>query len=396
MIPRLREVFNARYTPEKYRRLLQSVDERCGTHIEFRISETPCFIPRALAEEMASTGADLIRQLAESPGYRTASEVSIPPEYDVPGESERPLFASVDFGLVRGSDGGLHPKLVEIQGFPSLYAFQPEFSEAYRQAYALDPTLPFLLSGLDCDAYHALLRRAILGNENPENVVLLELKPLEQKTRADFLLTEKLCGIRTVCITEVEKDGRQLYYREGGRRIPIRRIYNRAIVDELKRTGAKLAFSFRDTLDVEWAGHPNWFFRMSKFSIPHLRHRAVPRTRFLDRVEQWPEDLENYVLKPLYSFAGLGVKVGPERADLDSIPPEKRGEYILQERMRFESAVLTPHGPTQAEIRVMYIWLEKLTPCTCIVRMGRGKMMGVDHNRDLEWVGASAAFFRAA
>ncbi len=395
MLPRLREEFNARWTPEKYRSFLERVDSACGTKIKFRISETPCFFPPPLIEEMAATGAELTLQLVENPGYQTASIASIPREFDVPGESARPLFVCVDFGVVRNAKGRLEPKLVEIQAFPSLYAFQLTLAECFRDAYGLDAGLTFLLSGLDADSYRRLVRRAIVGEEDPENVVLLEIKPLEQKTLPDFLLTERMCGIRTVCITEVEREGRQLFYRHAGRRIHIRRIYNRAIVDELKRSGVALPFSFRDELDVKWAGHPNWFFRISKFSIPHLRHPAVPRTRFLDRIQSWPENLENYVLKPLFSFAGLGVIVGPSRADLEAIPVEKRSEYILQERMRFEPVIATPHGPTQAEVRVMYIWLEKLTPCICIVRMGRGKMMGVDHNRDLEWVGASAAFIPA-
>ncbi|MBI3403911.1 MAG: hypothetical protein HY046_00440 [Acidobacteria bacterium] len=392
MISALRREFNSRWTPEKYRQFLQRLDARCGTQIKFRVNETPCFFPRPLMEKMAQCGRELIVQLVENPGYKTASTSSIPPEYDVPHETDRPLFVCVDFGLVRKADGTLDPKLVEIQAFPSLYAFQAALSETYREIYTLDSNLPFLLGDLTPESYNTLVRRAILGEHKTENVVLMEIRPQEQKTLPDFLLTEKLCGIKTVCITEIEKQGRSLFYGNDGRKTPIHRIYNRAIVDELKRTGTALPFSFRDDLDVDWAGHPNWFFRISKFSIPHLRHACVPRTRFLDRIERWPDDLENYVLKPLYSFAGIGVIVGPSRTDLDAIPQDKRSDYILQERMKFEPVIETPHGLTQAEIRVMYIWEAELTPCICIVRMGRGKMMGVDHNRDLEWVGASAAF----
>jgi hypothetical protein len=282
--------------------------------------------------------------------------------------------------------------------------------EAYRATYGLDPGLKMFLDFPDADAYVRALRHAIVGSHDPANVVLLEIEPWEQKTLPDFTATEKLLGVRPVCITEVQKEGRRLFYQHEGRRIPIRRIYNRVIVDELVRKNPALPFSFRDDLDVEWAGHPNWFFRISKFSIPFLKHPAVPRSWFLDQLppafcsaglqpgspNKWPADLENYVLKPLYSFAGLGVVVGPTPADLDTIPREKRHDYLLQERMRFEPVIATPHGPTQAEIRVMYLWAgdqkDDLQVGPCIVRMGRGKMMGVDHNRDLEWVGASAAF----
>ncbi|HZU43196.1 MAG TPA: hypothetical protein VE994_11020, partial [Terriglobales bacterium] len=238
-----------------------------------------------------------------------------------------------------------------------------------------------------------LLCNAIVGDHDPENVVLMEIDPRGQKTYPDFVLTERLCGIKSVSITGIEKDGHHLYYRDDGRRIPIHRIYNRAIVDELVRKGTKLTFSFRDDLDVEWAGHPNWFFRMSKFSLPYLHHACVPKTWFLDRIADIPDDLDNHILKPLFSFAGLGIVIGPTREAIQKIPPDERSRYVLQERMRFEPIIETPAGKTQAEVRIMFIWLDELLPVLTIIRMGRGAMMGVDHNRDLEWVGASAAFY---
>jgi hypothetical protein len=259
--------------------------------------------------------------------------------------------------------------------------------------YGLDPALGFLFDGLDLDAYGKLLCRAILADQHPENVILLEIDPLEQKTLPDFILTERLCGIKTICITEILKEGNRLFYSNKGKRIPIHRIYNRAIADELKRKGKRLPFSFRDDLDVEWAGHPNWFFRISKFSIPYLRHACVPRTCFLNALDPVPDDLENYVLKPLYSYAGCGVIIQPTKEDLRAIPEGQRSKYILQERIDFEPVIETPFGATKAEVRIMYLWLEELRPVTTIVRMGRGKMMGVDYNRDMEWVGASAALY---
>ena len=392
MIPSLRDRFNREFTPEKYRAFLSALDSACGTHVKFRVSETPCFFPRSLVERLAAAAREMIRQLLDDPAYREASCAAIPAEFDVPGESPRPLFVQADFGLVRGAGGEIEPRLVEIQGFPSLYAYQALLLDAYRRSFGLDPALGGFLDFPDADSYLRELRRAILGSHDPENVVLLEIQPWEQKTLPDFTATEKLLQVRPVCVTEVKKEGRRLFYDRDGRRIPIRRIYNRVIVDELVRKNLPLPFSFRDDLDVEWAGHPNWFFRISKFSIPFLQHPAVPRSWFLDRISEWPADLDHFVLKPLFSFAGLGVIVGPTRADLNGIPAGKRGDYLLQERMRFEPVIATPHGPTQAELRIMFIWNDELKAGPVIVRMGRGKMMGVDHNRDLEWVGASAAF----
>jgi hypothetical protein len=224
-------------------------------------------------------------------------------------------------------------------------------------------------------------------------VILMEIDPAHQKTLPDFLVTEQMLGVRAVDIAAIRKEGSHLYYERGGKRVPIRRIYNRAIVDELERKDVKLAFDWRDHLDVEWAGHPNWYFRISKFSIPYLKHESVPKTWFLDQLQEIPADLENYALKPLYSFAGLGVIIAPKKEDIAAIPAEKRPYYILQERLNFEPVIETPFGGTKAEVRVMYIWLDKLTPVLTIIRMGRGLMMGVDHNKNMEWVGASAGLY---
>jgi hypothetical protein len=312
------------------------------------------------------------------------------------------MFVQVDFGLVRDGTGELHPKLVELQAFPSLYAYQPSLADAYIDVYGLqasDSRLPasgrlkYFLSEFDTSSYRQLLRRAIVGSHDPENVILMEIDPLHQKTLPDFLLTEKMLGVQTVDIVDIKKDGSRLYYERMGKRIPIRRIYNRAIVDELERKNVKLAFDWRDDLDVEWAGHPNWYFRISKFSIPYLKHASVPKTWFLDHLDEIPADLDNYALKPLYSFAGLGVVIAPTKEDIAAIPVDKRPFYILQERMHFEPVIATPFGETKAEVRVMYVWLDKLTPVTTIIRMGRGLMMGVDQNKNMEWVGASAGLY---
>jgi len=413
MIPSYRQSFNASFTQDKYERLRREMSSRCGMDVPFPMCETPCFFPRALVERMAEDGKALIRQLVENPEYRARSEASIPARFRAPNEAAHPMFIQVDFGLVRDAGGELQPKLVELQAFPSLYAYQPVLAQAYMKVYGLDSRLTYFLSELDAASYKQLLESAIVAGHDPENVVLMEVHPEEQKTLPDFLLTEKLLGIRTVCITKIHKQSRRLFYEESGKQVQIERIYNRAIVDELERKGVELPFDFRDDLEVEWAGHPNWYFRISKYSIPYLKHPSVPRTWFLDQLtgkgtdgadssagtttaavpaaNAVPADLENFVLKPLYSFAGLGVMIAPTRKDVEAIPPARRGQYILQERVDFTPVIETPYGATKVELRIMYIWLNELLPVLTIVRMGRGLMMGVDHNKGMAWVGSSAA-----
>jgi len=388
--------FNAEYTDEKYQSFLRLLEERCGTPVQFRNSETPCFFPEALIEKMAEYGRELVGQIVGNREYLDFARGYIPAEYRVPNEAAAPLFVQADFGL----DANLEPKLVEIQGFPSLYAYQPTLAQTYRDAYGIDPNLKVYLNRWDTETYNALVRKAIVGAHEAENVVLLEIEPQTQKTLPDFLLTEKYYGVRTVCVTAVKKRGNRLFYSHAGREIPIERIYNRVIVDELLRKKIVTGFDFRDDLEVEWAGHPNWYFLLSKAALPAFNHVSVPQTVLLNRLETLPANLDEWVLKPLFSFAGLGVTVSPTRAEVEAV--RNSPDYILQRKVNFVPTVETPHGLTKVEIRVMYIWDEphgsvpscaNLRAMTALIRMGRGKMMGVDHNRDMKWVGASAAFF---
>jgi hypothetical protein len=395
MIPALREAFNRDFRPETYQQLLEHLEASAGTPIAFRVSETPCFLPKALLDQMAGYGRDLVLQLVDNPEYRRASDVTVPPQYNVANESPRPMFLQVDFGLVRNAEGELEPKLVELQAFPSLYGYQPELAKQYVDSYGLPKDLGIYLGDWRHDTYQQLMRELIVRDHDPENVILLEIHPEKQKTLCDFLLTQRDLGIAIVDILKLKKHGKGLFYEKDGREIPVRRIYNRCIMDELARKEIELPFDLTQPLEVEWAGHPNWYYRISKFSIPYLKHKCVPRTWLLDQNSTVPRDNENYILKPLYSFAGLGIKFHPTQVDVDAIPADQRQHYMLQERMRFEPVIATPHGMTLAEIRIMYAWPEggDITPVLPLLRMGRGIMMGVDHNRNLEWVGGSAALW---
>jgi hypothetical protein len=399
MLQPYRDHFNANFTPAKYTDLLARLNQLTRTTIEFRVAETPCFFSRELLNELAETGATLTHQLLDNPAYLQASDQTIPEQYRVPIENPKPNFMTVDFGLVRNPDGTLSPKLVELQAFPSIFGYQDILAEQYLDTYNLDPKLQTHLSGLNHQTYWQLLRQVIVGDHDPENVVLLEIDPRHQKTLPDFHVYEDNLHIATVDIAKLRKQGNRLFYQREGREIPIHRIYNRAIVDELERKNIQLPFDYRDPLNVEWAGHPNWYFRISKFSLPYLNHPSVPKAVFLDdwfahrNLEGLPHQRESLLLKPLYSFAGKGIQFAPSDEDLNAIPPADRHLYLLQERVIFEPVIQTPHGPTQAEIRIMYLWPDggSLQPVIALVRLGRGLMMGVDHNRDRQWVGSSAA-----
>jgi len=391
LIPHLRKAFNASWTEAKYRDLVRRLETRTGATLGFPISETPCFFPQSLMRLLASTGLELVHQILDNSDAMAAADKAVPDRFKGPGAETLPTFLQVDFGLVRAADGSIQPKLVELQAFASLYGFQLAVAEAYRDAFGLPSSLTVFLDGLDAPSYHALVKDAILGDCDPAEVVLMEIEPRKQKTWPDFVVTEQIWGVRAIDVSEVYREGRRLYYRRDGKAMPIRRIYNRVIPDELERKHIQLPFGYGDDLEVEWAGHPAWYFRISKFSIPFLRHASVPETRFLDGIESLPADRDRYLLKPLFSFAGGGIIFAPTDAQIAAIPMSERKNYILQERINFTPVIETPEGPAQAEIRIMYVRSgSELRPVLPLLRMGRGKMMGVDHNKGLRWVGASA------
>lgn len=422
MIPELRARFNREYSPDRYARLLEILRERCRVTVEFRVAETPVFLKKSLLDEIAAAGAQLAKGLIANSKYLDAARQAIPKEFLVPGEEEHPNFLTADFALMREASGELAPKLVEIQAFPSVYGYQAVLACAYREAYGIDPELGRYLCGIDDTSYWKLLTKTVLGKLDPENVVLTEIDPLNQKTRPDFEVTSRKLGIAVVDITTIEAVGDRLHYRNAmGKLIPIHRIYNRAIADELIARQIRLPFDITKRWNVEWAGNPNWYFLISKFSIPWLTRQegassVVPPAVFLDEFldadgkerlrsagVDVPGDAQgetvyrNLLLKPLFSFAGKGIQFDPTQAELEAIPLAKRRDYLLQERMSFVHNIDTPCGMTQAEIRILYLWPDDgvLKPVLPLVRLGRGKMMGVDHNRNQEWVGASAAFIEA-
>jgi hypothetical protein len=422
VIPEFRSQFNQRFRASQYEQLCATVERGCGAPIGFRVAETPIFLPFTLLQQLAAGGAEMAGALLADSVYLEAARKAIPEGYCVARETAHPNFLTADFALVKDESvaGGLAPKLVEIQAFPSVFGYQDVLNSAYREVFALPDSLGTYLGGLNERSYWELLSRTILGSHAPENVVLTEVDPMHQKTLPDFLVTARRLGIKIVNIQSLKAEQNRLWYQgDSGRWVPIHRIYNRAIADELIARKVELPFALDEDWNVEWAGHPNWYFLISKFSIPWLfgmtgRFPAVPPAVFLndfldgdgrDRLRSAAVPLPANVrsdtvyaellLKPLFSFAGKGIQFEPSHAQLEEIPRARRGDYLVQQRMHFEPTIVTPHGLTQAEIRILYLWPDggELTPALSLVRLGRGKMMGVDHNKNQQWVGASGAFY---
>jgi hypothetical protein len=393
VIPRLRRAFNASWTPGSYEAYQARLTEAAGCRIGFRVCETPVFLPPELRDAMVQGALEIWEQLLR-PEALLRSKAAVPPEFDVPGSDDHPLFAQADFAIAEDGEG-LVPRLIELQGFPSLYAFQYLQGRECLQIAPPGERLDFLLSGLDEEGYLAVVRDAILADVPPENVVLLDLDPPGQGTYPDFTATERLFGIRSVCPTDVVKQGRELHYLRDGKRTRILRVYNRLIVDEIVEKKTQLPFRFTDELDVQWAGHPNWFFRWSKHSLPGLRHPLVPEARLLSELDRAPADLDRWVLKPLFSFSGTGVNVAPTPRDLDAVPEAERSRTLLMRKVDYAPVVETPDGArSRVEVRVMTVWRAgRPLPVTTLARLSQGPMMGVKFNRDKTWVGSSSCLW---
>ena len=392
MDPQLRAQFNDGFTPEKYAGLVRCVNETEKWPADFRISETPIFLTRDFTDEVTSA-ANAIVALTRTPEFARHAALAVPNGLDVPNESAHPNFLVVDFAICEEGNR-LVPRLIELQAFPSLFGFQLLLLSCIRKAYpAIPRNWTSSFGGIKDEAYLGLLRRTIIADSAPENIVLLEIEPEKQKTRIDFAATETLLGICPVCVTKTKKRGRQLFYDRDGREVRIERIYNRVIFDELtQRPDLNLPFRFQDDLDVTWVGHPNWYFRISKHSLPFLKTEHTSPAFFAD---EFPvgEKIDNYVLKPLYSFAGHGVEMEPTREKTAAL--KNPHEWILQRKVDYAAFVPTVDGQkSKAEIRMMFVWPESDRDPTLVnnlVRMSQSKMMGVDFNIDKTWVGASIA-----
>lgn len=390
MIKSYREQFNQAFTEERYQKFLKKLEEGYP-EIPFRVAETPIFIPNDLKEKLIRAGDEIV-SLIKREDFKKLTEQSIPSEWKVPNENAHPHFLTFDFGLTQSDDGIINPMLIEMQGFPSLYAFQSHLAKAYKEAYQLEENLTPFFNGLEEDYYWEKLKKVILGKHQPYEVVLMDVDAKSQKTAIDFWVTEKHLGIKVLSVEEIHQKGNKLFYYTGDAEIEIKRIYNRLIFDEIAQNVQvfKNGFDPRQDLDVEWVTHPNWFYRISKYTMPFLQSDFVPETFFLNQLKILPNDLENYVLKPLFSFAGMGVIIDVKPEDIENIKDPEN--WILQKKVTYAPVIQSPTGGVKAEIRLLYLWAdgdENPELVLNLARLSRGKMIGVRYNKDFDWVGGT-------
>ena len=393
MDKKLRDQFNRSFTQEKYDTYMQKIEALHPGALDFRNAETPVFVPRAFKEKMLSACDEIIEVITD-PHFMELTQNSIPKDMNVPGEDAHTQFLVFDFGVCQNAAGELEPQLIEMQGFPTLFGFQVYHSQLTAEYAALPASYSPYLNGYNKESYTQLLKEIIVGNLNAENVILLEIFPEQQKTRIDFYCTETLLGIKTVCLTKVKADGKNLYYENAGKKTAIKRIYNRVIFDDLqKQENLPPIIDLSKEYDVEWAPHPNWFNRISKFTLPFIQHQYVPETYFLNEIKQ-AVNLNEFVLKPLFSFAGMGVVIDVQQSDIDAIKDPEN--WILQKKVNYAPVIETPNEPAKAEIRLFYFWKnewQKPVGVLNLARLSKGKMIGTRYNKDKDWVGGSVAFF---
>jgi len=394
MIQSIRERFNKEFDQKKYEDFVKYLDTKFGKEVIFRVAETPIFVDKALKSKLLSA-CDTIMNVLLQPGFKEKTENAIPAKWRMKNEKGHPHFLCLDFGICRDEEGNLTPKLIELQGFASLYAWEDVLGNAYKNWFYCPENFSHLFSGLDSKTYLDLFRKTILADCDPKNVVLMDLKPEEQKTSIDFYITRAQLGIEIVCLSDLIQKGKKLYYKLKDEEVEIKRIYNRLIFDDLESNpDFKYNINLQDDLDVEWVTHPHWFYRISKYTMPLLKGEYIPETNYLSDLKTIPDDLENYVLKPLFSFSGMGVIIDIAKEDIEGIKDPEN--WILQRKVQYTDAVQSPEGGVKCEIRMMYLWPDgddKPTLATNLGRMSRGKMIGVRYNKNLNWVGGNIAFF---
>lgn len=394
MVESARKRYNASYSEEKYQAFLNDLNTSYNYTIPFRIAETPVFVPKALKHKLIKACDSMIDFICRE-DFKSLTNKAVPAHLNVPGEDAHTLCLAIDFAVCKDEKGELTPQLIELQGFPSLYGYEEFVSKKYRQHFDIPDNFSPYFGGLNSESYLALLREAFVGAHKPDNVILLEVEPEKQNTAIDFMCTEDKLGIKAVCLTKIIKEGRKLFYMREGVKTPIHRIYNRIIFDELvQRTDLKYDFKMTDEVDVEWAGHPNWFFRISKYIMPFLKSEFVPECTFLHELKVIPNDLENYVLKPLFSFSGSGVIFNVKKEDIEKVTDKEN--FILQRKVQYEPTIESPDGKVKSEIRMLYIWKKNDARPTLVInlaRLSKGEMIGVKYNMNKTWVGGSVNFF---
>ncbi|MES2381082.1 MAG: hypothetical protein V4538_08580 [Bacteroidota bacterium] len=394
MIAAIRKKYNETFKQAHYESFVQHLNNLYQQDVVFRIAETPMFVDKNLKQKLVSACEQIVDVIVK-PNFKEITEKAIPKNLRMQNEGKHPHFICIDFGICQDEQGNFIPKLIELQGFPSLYAWEDIIGLEYKKWFYCPDNFSHYSSGLNHHSYLALLRKTIIGNCNPEQVILMDLKPHEQKTRIDFYATVANLGIPIVCLSELIQKGNKVFYQKEGKEIAVKRIYNRLIFDDLAANpDFTYSINLQDDLDVEWITHPHWFYRISKYTMPFLRNKFVPNTYFLHELKSIPTDLENYVLKPLFSFSGMGVIIDVKPADMENIKDPEN--WILQEKVNYAAAIQSPVGGVKCEIRMMYLWPdgdERPTLATNLGRMSRGKMIGVRYNKDFDWVGGNIAFF---
>ena len=394
MIRELREKYIKEFTQEKYEAFVKDINSAYKP-IEFKISETPVFIPAELRDELSNACIDILNFL-KSDEFKKLSANAIPPGLEVPNQGEHAELLAIDFAVTKDNNGHYLPQLIELQGFASLFCYQELLDMKMRAHFDIPEDYTHRFRGLTHETYLEKLRKTLIGDENPENVILLEIEPEHQKTAIDFWATQDWLGITPVHIGDITKEGKKLYYMKNGKKTQIKRIYNRVIYDELKnRKDLQYNFKISEDLDVKWIAHPNWFFKISKYILPFIKSKYAPECIFLSELKEMPADLENFVLKPLFSFAGVGVIFDVKKEDIENIKGADRENFVLQKKIVYAPVVETLDDPAKVEIRILFLWNEGEEPIPVInlVRMGKGKMMGVDFNKGKTWVGSSIGYF---
>lgn len=393
MLKDIRIAFNQAFTDERYQRYLDYINQHYPNSVGFRIAETPLFFSKEFKESITLAGEAICHQLIQ-PALLKQLCKGIPAGFNIDAYNTLPNCILLDFAI---TENGREPdySLVELQAFPSLFAYEIIQNNALLQSYSIPNGFSAFLNDYDEKSYLSLLSQLIKG-DNPNETILLELDPEIQKTCIDFYCTRDYLNIPIVNIRDIYFKEGKWYYLSGGKESTFKRIYNRIVFDEIKENEAivETYIQLANDSQLTWFTHPIHFFMYSKYALPYITHPKIPKTVFLDQVNIQKTDFTRKVIKPLFSFAGKGVMIEPTQESVQSIT--NKAQWICQEKIHYVQGILTPKDPAKAELRIFFLKDPKTNVFKAVfnlARLSKQALINTAQNSNDTWVGGSMAFF---
>lgn len=390
MFTKIREQFNAVFDISQSKNIWDDIDKEFPGYRDFKIAEIPVFLDNELKSKLLMAGNTCLDVIL-APDFIQKNMGS---EFQFGQKNSKPDFICLDFAITLNEHDEFIPKLIEAQGFPTLLGFQQYLTGKFKKHCQIPSGFTSHFNRIN--AFHFSEKIGSILKQYGDDTVLLEAYPEKQRTRLDFKLTEAYWGIKTVCLSQIEANSGKLYYKTGDNLKPINAIYNRVIIEEVVKTYPELLTKIEllKEVEVSWISHPDWYYLISKAALPLFKGPYVPSSKIFYKGDDIPENLEDYILKPLFEYGGDGVQLDLNQSIFESCL--ENVPYLLQQKVRYADCILLPNGQKRkAEIRLIYGQepsKKRPTLLANLTRLSDSGWMNTSQNFT-DFTGGSIAFF---